>query len=363
MRTTTTASKLGRRARLALRHVRTVVPLAALASCEHVPRAEPRHDAPARVLEFRAMVAGYPAVRDPGFWDRASWERRMSAWSEEGFETLVSYGPNELTSGENVLARHGEFPEAAELVPPDRERIAEHFRWLFRTARELGLRSLLLTQHVFYTGALGRAHGLDALPASPSVGRWHADGYPDFWRGGVTRNCGVWNETTRACVESLYAELPGLYPDLAGFYGFLGEPVPGERARIFAEAIAPGLARSGRRPLFVANQWQVPLESYLRHVADPAVYDHTWLGFHGYNSETLTDAKPYPAVVSWSEATGLPTVLDVYPGNCLVFPLNSPRAARGFLEAFDLAARITPEKDALVYSGGDVLRKIGRAHV
>ena len=149
---------------------------------------------------------------------------------------------------------------------------------------------------------------------SPDVSHWHLDGYPDFWRGGVTRNCGVWNETTRAYVESLYAEIPRLYEDLEGFYGFLGEPLAGERTRVFREAIAPGLERSGRRPLFVANQWQLPLESFVRDVADPDVYDNVWLGFHGFNSESLTDAKPYPGAVHWAEATGLPTVVDIYPG-------------------------------------------------
>ena len=32
-------------------------------------------------------------------------------------------------------------------------------------------------------------------------------------------------------------------------------------------------------------------------------------------------------------------------------------AAAGMLQAFDLSSRIIPEKDALVYSGGDVLRR------
>ncbi len=381
--------------------------------------------APRAPLAFRAMLVGYPHADDPGFWNQAAWEQRLEAWSQEGFNALVWYGPSELTSGEHVLAAHAEFPEAAELPAARHREIAAHVRWMFATAQDLGLRSYLLTQHVFFTGALSQAHGLDALDEpSPGVSGWHLEGYPDFWRGGVTRDCGVWNETTRAYVEALYAELPRLYPELEGFYGFLGEPMPGERTRLFREAIAPGLARSGRRPRFIANQWQVPLESFVRDVADPSVYGNTWLGFHGHNSETLTDAKPYPGVIHWAEVTGLPTVVDIYPANQLLLPLNSPRlawelvtelqrvpgvaeggfvywerhvsgtllgplfrralaryaardepysdepwiellaeefgdreAARGMLRAFDLSARIVPEKDALVYSGGDVLRR------
>ncbi len=375
------------------------------------------------VLSFRALLVGYPPADDPAFWSRAGWRQRFEEWSAEGFNALVWYGPNELTSGENVLAAHREFPEAAELPPSRQTEIAAHVRWMFRTARDLGLQSFLLTQHLFFTGALAAAHGLGELDGpSLDVSRWHRDGYPDFWRGGVTRDCGVWNETTRAYVESLYAELPRLYEDLEGFYGFLGEPMPGERTRIFRAAIAQGLERSGRRPLFIANQWQVPLDSFVRDVASAGVYDRTWLGFHGHNSETLTDAKPYPGVVHWAEAAGLPTVVDLYPGNQLMLPLNSPRlafeivteiarvrglvgfvywerhvsgtllgplfrkalaryaasrepysdapwidllaeefgdreAAAALLQAFDLSSRIVAEKDALVYSGGDVLRR------
>ncbi|MFG0258527.1 MAG: hypothetical protein ACF8GE_11555 [Phycisphaerales bacterium JB043] len=231
----------------------------------------------------------------------------------------------------------------------------------------------------------------------------------------------MWNEDTRAYIEALYAEIPNTYPELDGFYGFLGEPMPGERGRLFTEAILPGLQRSGRQMHYIVNQWQVPLASFQEYVVQ-SDYPDLWLGFHGYNSESLTDAKPYPGVVWWAEQTGLPTVSDLYPGNMLYFPLNSPRfayeiiaemkkvegfagfiywerhisgsilgpmfrealaryassdepysdepwlerledefgtraAAEHMLEAYDAIARVIPETDALVYSGGDVLRR------
>jgi hypothetical protein len=74
-------------------------------------------------------------------------------------------------------------------------------------------------------------------------------------------------------------------------------------------------------------QWQTPLEGYLKNFATKEVYDNIWLGFHGYNSENITDSKPYPGVVEWSEKTGLPTVVDIYPANQLYFPFNSPKFA------------------------------------
>ena len=375
------------------------------------------------VLPFRAILVGYPRPDDPGFWNKKAWKQQLEGWREDGFNALVWYGPNELTSGENTLVRHEQFPEANDLPAERLDEIAVHMRWMFRTAKGLGLRNVLLTQHLFFTAALGKAHRLDQVQTlSPDVSKWHIDGYPDFWRGGLTKNCGVWNETTRTYIQSLYEEIPRAYEDLDGFYGFLGEPMPGDRTRIFSDAIARGLKRSKRRPLFIATQCQVPLEAFDLNVLPTSVYDNTWLGFHGYNSEGLTDAKPYPGVVHWAEATGLPTIVDIYPGNQLMLPLNSPKlaweivaemkklgglvgfvywerhvsgallgplfrkalaryaasdepysdahwvdvlaaeygdrqAARCFLRAYDLSSRMMLEKDALVYSGGDVLRR------
>lgn len=398
-----------------------ISPMMILSACQVIERRSGRTSEGG--LAFRAMLVGDSHPDDPRFWNQEAWRKKLESWRAEGFNALVWYGPNELTSGENVLVRHARFPEANELPPERQRRLTEHMSWRFRTAKALGLRNFLMTQHVFYTGAFADAHGLDDLAeVSTDLSRWHIDGYPDWWRGGLTKDCGVWNEDTRAYIESLYREIPSTYRDLDGFYGFLGEPMPGDRARLFREAIAPGLKQAKKHVLFIANQWQVPLESFVDNVLPSDVYDNTWLGFHGYNSESLTDTKPYPGVVFWAEATELPTVVDIYPGNQLILPLNSPRlaaeivaeikkvsgcvgfvywerhvsgallgplfrkalarysstaeeysdapwldlltaefgdreAARHMLRAFDLSSRIILEKDALVYSGGDVLRR------
>lgn len=65
----------------------------------------------------------------------------------------------------------------------------------------------------------------------------------------------------------------------------------------------------------------------MENVAPHEVYDNTWLGYHAYNSEQITDTKPYPGLVEWMETTGLPTVAAVYPANITQFPFNSPRFA------------------------------------
>ena len=377
-----------------------------------------------RILTVRAMLADYSHPEKEVFWARDFWRGKLSGWSREGYSAVVWYGPNEFTNGEQVLVGHDTFPEARELSVAESKRRIDQMRWLFATGKSLGLQSFLLTQHIFFTDAFGKAHGLlEPQPVSPSVGAWHSDGYPNFWRGGErVYGCAVRDEQTRSYTEAVYAEIVRTYPDLDGFWIYNGEPLPGERSTFFGEAIAPALKRSGRRPLAVVNQWQTTLDGYLRNVAPESVYDNTWLGFHGYNSEQITDAKPYPGLVHWSEETGLPTVVDVYPANQHYFPFNSPRfayeiatemkkvagiagflyyerhisgtllgplfrkalarytgsaesyseepwidwlegrfgdraAARHFLEAYDVSARIIPEMCALVYSGGDVMRR------
>lgn len=376
-----------------------------------------------RILSFRAILQGYPNPDQKAFWDRDLWNRLIVGWSEEGYNAVVWYGPNEFTNGEQLLVRHVEFPEARELSRGECERRIAQMQWLFHRARELGLKNVLLTQHIFFTKAFAKAHGLDEpMPVSPTVGEWHNKGYPDFWREGKVYNCAVRTEITRSYTEAVYTELLQTYPNLDGFYGYNGEPVPGNRSTFFKEAILPGLKRSGRKPLFIVSQWQTPLENYIESIVSPDIYENIWLGFHGYNSENITDAKPYPGVVEWSEKTGLPTVVDIYPSNQRYFPFNSPRfaydivsemkkvegfvgfvyyerhisgtllgplfrkalayyasrpasyseepwlalleqqfgdrrAAKYFLKAFDISTRIIPETHALVYSGGDVLRR------
>ncbi|HKB15905.1 MAG TPA: hypothetical protein VKF62_07555, partial [Planctomycetota bacterium] len=378
----------------------------------------------ARSLPFRAILQGYPAPDDPVFWDRGFWSARLSEWSREGLNAVVWFGPGELTTGEQLLLRHERYPEARELPVEESGRRIDQMRWLFEAAHEAGLQNLLLSQHLFFTEAFGRRHGLlDPRPVSPEVTHRHNEGYPDLWRSGRRiRACGVRNDLTTAYTRAVYEELIATYPALDGFYGMLGEPLPGRRSAFFREAIAPALRASGRRPLFLACQWQVPLDDFLADVAPREVYDRVWLGFHGYNSEQITDAKPYPGVVEWSERTGLPTVVEIYPANVQWFPWNSPRlayeiademkrvegvagfiyaerfvsgtrlgplfrkalaryaqgsepysedpwleelekefgdraAALHFLRAYDVGGRILPETCALLYSGGDVIRR------
>ena len=294
-------------------------------------------------LDFRGILASYSDPRkgspegplpgapwdvgSPSFWDRAAWEVRLSRWSAEGYNAVVWLGPNEFGAacvGDHILLRHDEFPEARELSPEQSETIIAQMQWLFRRAKDLRMGNFLYTHCIWVTPAFARAHGLDQpLPVSETVSKFHNEQYGPF----ISPNCGVRNDLTRRYTEAVFSEAPRLYPDLDGFYADLGECLPGERTSWFREAVAPGLRRCGRKPLVVALQWQSALEGFLENVCPPEVYDHVWLGYHAYNSEQITDAKPYPGLVEWMETTDLPTVAAIYPANVQQMPFNAPRFA------------------------------------
>ena len=276
------------------------------------------------ILEFRAMFVIFtdPCKKEPPttptryegyFWDKDLWDKNLSQWSQEGYNAVVWLGSNEFVSswpeahgwpgfkGGHRLIRLEEFPEARSITSEENEEIIEQMKWLLRRAKKLGMKNLLYTTSIHYPEAFAKAHGL----------------FPT----------GVRNELTRAYTEALFAEFPRVYEDLDGFYSCMAEAIPGDKSSFFKEAFVPGLKRSGRKPLLIAGNWMVPMDGYAKNVAPKEIYDNTWLGFHGYNQETFTDAKPYPAVVEYSEKVGLPTIVDIYPAYIYELPFNSAKFA------------------------------------
>jgi hypothetical protein len=103
---------------------------------------------------------------DGDFWDRSRWDHYLTLWSSEGYNAVFWYGPNELMTGDQVLVRFKEFPEAREIPDDLSEKIIGQVKWLFRRAKELGMRNFLYGDFVHYTRAFEVAHGLDK-PISP----------------------------------------------------------------------------------------------------------------------------------------------------------------------------------------------------
>jgi hypothetical protein len=220
------------------------------------------------------------------------------------------------------MLRIEDYPEARELSPVQVEKNIADYSWLFQRAHELGLHTYLYVGGVAYTRAFAHAHNLDRpLQPSLTVSVEQDDG-PEHWKPH-----GVRCELTRKYVESMYGEMIRTYPDLDGFYGVMGEAMPGRRSTWFKEAIAPALRRADRKVHYIVHQWQIPMHEYIEDVAPTEVYDNTWLALHGYNSEQATDAMPYAFAQEWARKVGLPTVFAYYPANVQNFPFNSPRFA------------------------------------
>jgi hypothetical protein len=174
-------------------------------------KARPAARAP---FEFRSILASFNIAPELAF-DRERWAASLKRYAVEGYNTVVWRGPCELSTGHHRLLRFQQFSEARELSPQANEQCIERMKWLFRTAKQHGLRNILYTTNIYYTGAFAKAHGLDRqLPVSPSVTPSHnrKSGSNDYMNGGVR------NEITSRYTEWLFAEFPRSYEDLDGFY-------------------------------------------------------------------------------------------------------------------------------------------------
>src|SRR5262245_55749471 len=264
------------------------------------------------------------------FWSKEHWDRVLKDWADDGYNALLYWvEPWTETAWPSFLIRHEKFPEAREVTPEQADRVVAHVRWIFAKAHEYGLKNFLFDYQTVTTRAFAKARGLDReLPVSASVDHRHN------MKGQMGPAFGVRNEQTRAFTEHAIAELFRTYKDLDGLDGGLGEALPGKRSAWYREAIAPGLKRSGRKPISVVMNWMLPLEDFLEDVAPAEVYDNTWVSVHA-NVEMFTDARPYPMAIRWAEKSGKPTLFEIVHHNHEAgFPFNSPRLAHEIVEQY-----------------------------
>jgi hypothetical protein len=256
------------------------------------------------------------------FWDKDRWNRVLRGWADEDFNYLLYWvEPWTKHAWQTFLVAHKDHPEARELATQQTARITEHVAWIFGRAHQLGLKNLLSCYFIVTTPAFAKAHGMDKdLPVSAGVDFRH-----NLKETG--HHFGVRNEATRSFTESAIAELFETYKDLDRLYGGMGEAVPGKRSTWYREAVAPGLKRCGRNPIFLAATWMQPLDDFLEDIAPKAVYPNTWLAVQS-NPEVFTDARPYPSSVRWLESAALPAVIEAMHHNFEAgFPFNSPKLA------------------------------------
>lgn len=272
---------------------------------------------------------------DDRFWDKSAWDHALKNRAEEGYNAII-YGPS-MNLWQTYLIRHKEFPEARELSPEVQEPIIEQVKWIFAKAHEYGLKNLLDNWQIVTSPAFAEAHGMDKImPESAEVSGFHnlfITTYPSK-ADPLGPHIGVRNELTRAFTEAAIVEVLEIYPELDGFYGEMGEAVPGKRSTWYGEAIVPALKRSGRNPMYVVLNWMMPREDFMQDIVRSGVYENTWLSTMP-NGEMFTDAKPYPDIVKWAEEAGLPCIMGIhmhnYDGG---FPYNSPKLAYDMVKEF-----------------------------
>jgi hypothetical protein len=226
------------------------------------------------------------------FWDKSEWDRILRGWAQERSSAILYWiEPWNKHGWQTFLICHRQFPEARDLSAQQSDRSIEHVNWIFHRAHELGLKNLLFNYAIVTTPSFAKAHRLEGLPISSTVGFRHRleQMGPHF---------GVRNEQTRSFTAAALVELFATYPDLDGLNGAMGEAVPGKRSTWYKEAIVPGLKRTGRNPIFLVSSWIQPFEDFREDIAPRSVYGNTWLSLHS-NGEMFTDAKPYPTYVRW----------------------------------------------------------------
>jgi hypothetical protein len=268
-----------------------------------------------------------PKRGNPGapksFWDKESWTRRFALLRESDYNAVLYWSdPWMVHQWQTWLIRHKHNPEARELSAEKQEALIEQIGWVFRKAREMGLKNILINMSVITTPAFARAHGLDKkLPESETVD-WrhnHQHFVPMY-------HFGVRNEATRDFTINAIAELFQTYPELDGLFSEMGEALPGRRSTWYKEAIVPGFRKSGRTPLSIVNNWMMPLDDFLADIAPNDVYENTWVAIE-HNGEIICDVNPDPISLRWPRQSGLPTVIMYLAHNVSVLPFNSPKFA------------------------------------
>src|ERR1017187_1223618 len=122
-----------------------------------------------RPISFRAIIASYshplhkPSSGQDDFWNRDQWAERLGLWSAEGYNAVVWLGPSEFGAtadgADHLILRLKEFPEARQLSMEENERVINQMKWLFRKAKDMGMKNFLYTSSVWYTQAFAKAHG------------------------------------------------------------------------------------------------------------------------------------------------------------------------------------------------------------
>lgn len=301
------------------------------------PSAVEKKDAPGNEeakdpLEFRGLIESfhhpwsYEENPSQSFFDKEMWEKTLKNDAACGYNAVIYFmGPWPEYCWHNFLLRYDFAPEARDFPLEKHEQIIEQANWIFKLAHSLGLKNFVYDQTIYTTKAFARAHDLEKdLPVGETVDYRHnyerkaAPGLAAFPK---LYHVGVRNELTRQFTEDAIEEFFRIYPEMDGFYGVLGEPLPGIRSTWFKEAIVAGLNRTGRKPPYIMFPL-MPVDDFIKDIA-PA-YDNVWTS-PLHNGEIICDRQPFPIAARWGYETGSPTIMQLVFHNTGPLTWNSPK--------------------------------------
>ena len=95
------------------------------------------------------------------YWDREYWDRELTDRKRQGYNAINWFHATlEYPEWQSWILRFLEFPEARPYSHDDTERVVEHLTWLFQHAKALGFRNYLMTFVIHYSEVFARVHNL-----------------------------------------------------------------------------------------------------------------------------------------------------------------------------------------------------------
>ncbi len=162
-------------------------------------------------------------------WSRDFWEKFLTMMARSRYNVLTLWNGCPY----HHLVRLDNIPEASDVPPEQIDANIAFFRWVTKRARDLGIRTYVITWNIHVSPSFAKERGIEAQGVdTPEV-----------------------REYLRECVRALI----DTYPDLTGIGTCPGERMrmtPQERQDFIADVYFGGMRRASRRVPFFLRYWQ-----------------------------------------------------------------------------------------------------------